>query len=167
MKKTITLLFLLCFLGIANVNSQNLDRIALSSGGISSDTLNATIGEIFVFSINANGVSLDAGMQSDNGNTGCITTSANQTQMTTEKPEVLVYPNPVEDFLNLRINGIGSETISFQIYDADGKLVVQQNTAGTSNLYQLQVSQLSQGNYFIQGYSAKGETIGKIKFIKL
>ena len=49
---------LLLGLGLTGLYAQNLDRVALSSGGISSDTLNATIGEIFVFSVNKSGISL-------------------------------------------------------------------------------------------------------------
>lgn len=147
------------------MQAQNLDRVAISSGGISSDTLNATIGEIFVFSVSESGISLDAGAQSDQNNTGGMTTTI--TKAETNQTEMLVYPNPVEDFLNLQIIGLSSETVSFQVYDAVGKLVLQHNSIGTNNLHRLQVKQLQQGNYFIQGYTPKGESIGQIKFIKL
>lgn len=156
---------LLLGLGLTGLDAQNLDRVALSSGGIASDTLNATIGEIFVFSVNGSGINLDAGSQSDQSNTGGIVTTAIQIEKA--PTEILVYPNPVQDFLNLQIYGINSETVSFQVYDSGGKLIMQQNNLGANNLYQIQVKQLPQGNYFIHGYTPKGKTIGKINFIKL
>ncbi len=162
--KTILIAFCLFLYGTV-IQSQNLDRVAISSGGISSDTLNATIGEIFVFSINSSGMSLDAGSQSDENNTGGIPNSITQTDIS--RTEILVYPNPVKDNLNLKINGLNSETISFQVYDVTGKLVLQSNKSGINNLYNIRVEQLQQGNYFIKGYTAKGLSIGEIKFIKL
>lgn len=166
MNKTKILIFaLFLFVVGARLQGQNLDRVALSSGGISSDTLNATIGEIFVFSVSNGGISLDAGSQSDNTNTGGLQSSVTQTETT--QSAVLVYPNPVGDLLNLQINGLSSETVSFQVFDISGKLILQYNSVGANHLHQLQVKHLPSGNYFIQGYTAKGETIRKIKFIKL
>jgi len=167
--KTRTLFYTLivfCLLSFrTTIQAQTLDRVALSSGGISSDTINATIGEIFVFSVNASGISLDAGAQSDQNNTGGMTTTVTKTEI--NLTELLIYPNPVEDYLNLQINGLSSETVSFQVYDVAGNLVLQLNSVGANNLHRLQVNHLPQGNYFVQGYTPKGETIGQIKFIKL
>ena len=164
--KTLLIAFCLCCLGTAIVQAQTFDRIALSSGGISSDTINATIGEIFVFTVTGGGMSLDAGAQSDQNNTGGgIITSITKTENQTT--DILVYPNPVQDYVNLHIQGLNSKTVSFQIFDAGGKLAMQQNSAGSNDLYRLQVGQLPQGNYFIQGFTAQGATFGKIKFIKL
>jgi hypothetical protein len=166
MKKLI-ILIALCLLGFGTsiLQAQNFDRIAISSGGISSDTINATIGEVFVFSVSGGGISLNSGSQSDTNNTGGIFTTATKTENT--QSQILVYPNPVKEYMNLRIIGLNSETIAFNVYDATGRLVIQENSIGENNLYRIQVKQLTQGNYFIQGYTPKGETIGKINFIKL
>ncbi|MBP8041445.1 MAG: T9SS type A sorting domain-containing protein [Bacteroidales bacterium] len=163
--KTLLIAFCLCCLGTAIVQAQTFDRVAISSGGISSDTVNVTLGEIFVFTASAGGMSLDAGAQSGTDNTGGLVTTV--TNAKNPQTEILVYPNPVADYLNLQINGLKSATVSFQIYDTGGKLTMQQNSAGSNDLYRLQVSQLPQGNYFIQGFTAQGETFGKIQFIKL
>jgi hypothetical protein len=166
MKKTrilIIALFLYGF-GVA-MQAQTLDRISLSSGGISSDTLNATLGEIFVFSVSSGGISLVAGSQSDNSNTGGIPSSVTQNE--TVQSAVLVYPNPVGDLLNLQINGLKSETIAFQVFDINGKVVLQQTISNTDKTYKLKVTNLTAGNYFVNGYSATGEKIRNVKFIKL
>lgn len=143
--------------------SQNLDRIAISSGGISSDTLNATIGEIFVFSISSGGVSLDAGSQSDTSNSGGMTTTA---IVVANEASALVFPNPVNDFLNLRIDGIADEAIAFSIFDAAGRLIQQHNTIPANRVYTLRVSELSAGNYFLSGMTASGKTFSNIQFVK-
>jgi hypothetical protein len=167
MKKHLTVLIAFCMFGFgtAVLQAQNLDRVAISSGGICSNTINATIGEIFVFSVSASGISLDAGSQSDEGNSGGLITSVSKTEIT--RSEILIYPNPVDDYLNLQINGLSSENVSFQVYDVAGKLIMQQNSVGTNNLHRIQVKQLPQGNYFVNGYTEKGEAINSIKFIKL
>lgn len=166
MKKTI---LLLVFTTVwAFCIAQNLDRVTLSSGGISNEGISATIGELFVFSINADGISLDAGGQSDEEDTGGVPDlpTANPLQVE-QKMQTMVYPNPVEDLLNLQINGLKSETVAFQVFDALGKLVLQQTKSSSEKLYQLKVSELTSGNYYIRGYSVLGENIGEIKFIKL
>ena len=167
MKKTLLILITL-FAAITFLQGQNLDRITLSSGGISNEGISATIGELFVFSINADGISLDAGGQSDNEDTGGIPDMPTAKPLLVEQQmRTLVYPNPVEDLLNLQINGLKSETVAFQVFDAAGKIVLQQTKSSAEKSYQLDVSKLTSGNYFIKGYSAVGENIGEIKFIKL
>ena len=164
-KKNYLLSAILLLVGISILQAQNLDRIALSSGGISNDTLNATIGEIFVFSVNNGGVSLDAGSQSDVSNTGGMGTSISNNSVNNSL--ILVYPNPVNDFLNLQINGLKSNTIAFRVINISGKILMQQTITGSTNNFKINVSSLSNGNYFIDGYSSLGETITKIKFVKL
>ena len=136
MKKTILILISL-FAGITLLQAQNLDRVTLSSGGISHEGISATIGELFVFSINADGISLDAGGQSDEEDTGGVPDlpTANPLQVE-QKMQTMVYPNPVEDLLNLQINGLKSETVAFQVFDALGKLVLQQTKSSSEKLYQ-------------------------------
>lgn len=153
---TITI-FALC------AKAQNLDRIAISSGGISSDTLNATIGEIFVFSISSGGISLDAGTQSDTSNSGGMNTTG---IVSAQETAALVFPNPVSDFLNLRIDGINDETIAFSIFDAAGRLIQQHNAIPANRVYTLRVSELSAGNYFLNGSTASGKSFGNIQFVK-
>ncbi|NLL28714.1 MAG: T9SS type A sorting domain-containing protein [Bacteroidales bacterium] len=160
MKHLYLILFmLLSFAGF----SQNFDRIAISSGGISSDTLNATIGEVFVFSISSGGISLDAGSQSDTSNTSGITASE---IFAAKESSAFVFPNPVSDFLNLMIDGVADETIAFSIFDAAGRLVLQHNSVPANNLYTLRVQSLSAGNYFLSGITSSGKTFSNIQFVK-
>jgi hypothetical protein len=166
--KMLSLITLFCLAALTALQAQNLDRVTLSSGGISNERISATIGELFVFSINAEGISLDAGGQSDNEDTGGIPEipTANPLQVE-EQMQALVYPNPVEDLLNLQINGLKSEIVAFQVFDAAGKVVLQETKSSSERIFQIKVSELTSGNYYIKGYSVIGENIGEIKFIKL
>lgn len=151
-------IMLLSFAGF----SQNLDRIAISSGGISSDTLNATIGEIFVFSISSGGISLDAGSQSDTTNSGGITTTIEALRGAV----TLVFPNPVSDFVNMKIADANDDPLVFSVFDATGRLVMQQNAAAVNHIYTIGVSQLVAGQYFLSGMASSGKQFGNIQFVK-
>jgi hypothetical protein len=167
-KPTFLLLILTTF--VLYTNAQNLDRVTISSGGISADEISATIGEVFVFSVSDGDISFDAGGQSDEENTGGLTdndTPIKSPEIVANNKKITVYPNPVQDNLNMQINGLENSAISFQIYDATGKLVKQHNANNSDFMYQIRVNELPQGNYFIKGFTAKGESIGEIKFIKL
>lgn len=74
-----------------------------------------------------------------------------EAMMTTNTEEMLdeamidVFPNPVDDLLNIRMNQFGEAT-SLQILDASGRLVLQENLNDALNTIDL--SKLSAGVYF-------------------
>jgi hypothetical protein len=74
-----------------------------------------------------------------------------EAMMTTNTEAVLdeamidVFPNPVDDLLNIRMNQFGEAT-SLQILDASGRLVLQENLNDALNTIDL--SKLSAGVYF-------------------
>lgn len=74
----------------------------------------------------------------------------------------IAYPNPVNDLLNINLNGVESEgTIS--IFNLQGKLLQEQKTNG-ANTVTLNLSQLPQGIYLCR-YAAATE-IKTVKIIK-
>ncbi len=169
MKKTIFLLLIFTTF-VLYTNAQNLDRVIISSGGISADKISATIGEVFVFSIINGDFSFAAGGQSDEEDTGGLTNRNTPTQKKAKiyanNKQITLFPNPVYDFLNIQIKGLENPAISFQIFDATGKLVKQHNANNSDFLYQIGVNEFPPGNYFIKGFTAKGESIGEIRFTK-
>lgn len=65
---------------------------------------------------------------------------------------VEIYPNPVSDILNLKINPITSGYIEIRLMDNKGQLVyldIKNNFSGSYTL-QLDVSNFAAGNYFLQ-----------------
>jgi len=61
--------------------------------------------------------------------------------------DVNIFPNPSRDFLNITINGSKSKDIKYTIMNTLGKIMFQET--GTSKLYQIDVKNLSTGNYFL------------------
>lgn len=65
--------------------------------------------------------------------------------------EVSVYPNPANDYLNVKFgNGTGSN-MTFEVYSMDGRMVLSQEEtikAGDSNI-QLDINKLSEGIYIL------------------
>jgi hypothetical protein len=59
--------------------------------------------------------------------------------------EVIIYPNPTEDVLNIRTSTF--ENVTYTLYDAQGKLVMQDKLSAEQT--PIQVSQLAPGNYSI------------------
>ena len=61
--------------------------------------------------------------------------------------DVNIFPNPSRDFLNITINGSKSKDIKYTIMNTLGKIMFQE--IGTSKLYQIDIKNLSTGNYFL------------------
>ena len=59
--------------------------------------------------------------------------------------EAIIFPNPTEDVLNIRTSTF--ENVTYTLYDAQGKLVMQDILSAEQT--PIQVSQLAPGNYSI------------------
>lgn len=57
--------------------------------------------------------------------------------------EVIIYPNPTEDVLNIKTSTF--ENVTYTLYDALGKLLLQDNLSSVQT--PIQVSQLAPGSY--------------------
>jgi hypothetical protein len=78
-----------------------------------------------------------------------------------------MYPNPVNDRLNISLETTGIQNILFRIYDSSGKCLADENQ-GTINgnaIKQLNVSNLASGVYFVSIYE-DGRKVNTEKFIK-
>ncbi len=80
--------------------------------------------------------------------------------------EVIVYPNPVKDNINIFINAVSNYAKSIQIFDLNGKLLKNYSKAAKNNV-SYNVSDLSKGVYLIKikNYTTN-KTIYTRKFIK-
>ena len=61
--------------------------------------------------------------------------------------DVNIFPNPSRGFLNITVNGSQSKDIKYTIMNNLGKIIYQQN--GTSKRHQINIENLSSGNYFL------------------
>jgi hypothetical protein len=63
--------------------------------------------------------------------------------------EVLVFPNPVKDLLNIQLLSGFQENINISLFDASGKIVLQKNDYNSSG-FQTDVSKLNNGLYLLK-----------------
>jgi len=75
----------------------------------------------------------------------------------------LVYPNPVTDFLKLKIENFSIDKLTFEIYDIQGKLLKTKKIE--NNEVSIEMSNLLQGAYFLRVLE-EGQEIKTFKIIK-
>ena len=89
-----------------------------------------------------------------------LTTGISEPTIQLGTSNLITYPNPVTDELNIDLTGVtGEGTIS--VITLEGKLIQTQNTSGNS-LITLNLSHLSQGIYLCRFSKAEGIKIIKI-----
>ncbi len=74
-----------------------------------------------------------------------------QTKVNTSSTAITVFPNPVADFLQMKIKAVKNETIALELHNTDGKRVASKvvSLIKGSNLLNWKLPPLSSGNYFI------------------
>lgn len=65
------------------------------------------------------------------------------------KINIIVYPNPAINKLNIQLTGAGASKWMSSIYDLSGKLVYQQTNIAAGSLLQVNVTAFAKGNYTI------------------
>lgn len=78
--------------------------------------------------------------------------------------DILVYPNPVQDKMSIKINGGTDNNKSIFVFDLYGKVVKQANLAGYNSMV-LDISDLSSGIYIIRVNDSG--SISQTRFTKL
>ena len=71
---------------------------------------------------------------------------------------VRFYPNPVEDVLNITFSDEINETVSLQIIDVNGRIIIQDERHTSNSPIIQDVSQLSKGLYFVRLSFNDGKT---------
>jgi hypothetical protein len=78
---------------------------------------------------------------------------------TKQEPEFIVYPNPIQDQLNIKIDNIIYEPQSILIYDVQGKLLYRSTTE--QNEVTIDVAQWPNGMYLIRVFTPAGISLLK------
>lgn len=84
-----------------------------------------------------------------------------------KKPQLKVYPNPVQDEVNLELSLISNETVSIQLYTISGQLVkefINKNVRMGKNTVNFDASGIDRGTYIIR--TVQNGEVGTTKFIK-
>ncbi len=78
--------------------------------------------------------------------------------------DCIAYPNPVQDYLQLKIQGLESEKFRWGIYNLSGELIKADRVSGS--LSTIQVNELISGTYLFSVFDTKNSTIKTFKIIK-
>jgi hypothetical protein len=81
------------------------------------------------------------------------------------EPQISVYPNPVNDELNIIINSKDSKSQIIQISDVSGMVLFNQNTQISSGILKLNLESLASGLYLIKLIDSDGKSMAT-KFVK-
>jgi hypothetical protein len=90
------------------------------------------------------------------GSTGSVAQGVQQTydivallgaEITAIKLELMAYPNPSQETLTLKINNYKNESLTYQLYDLQGKLWDSQSLKGAQT--QLEMKDLAVGTYLL------------------
>jgi hypothetical protein len=96
-----------------------------------------------------------------------MTLTVEKVSSTQTTDQISVFPNPATSVINDKITSSITGTVKINVYDMNGRLVLQSQEEKTSDVFnsRLNVSQLAPGMYTIQINLANRKTI-VAKFIK-
>ena len=134
MKRNTLVLFSL--LTTLTVSAQEVVSTQGDSYSNASGSIDFTIGEVIINTGTDGTNDITQGFHQTNWNfVGLVDHAPNY--------EATIFPNPTEDVLNIRISTF--ENVTYTLYDAQGKLVIQDILSGEQT--PIQVSQLAPGSY--------------------
>lgn len=162
---------------------QTLDRIDISSGGLADDQLNASIGQLFAFTLDgaSGGISLSSGALTDTSFLGGLDIAVADTiQDTTTVPDtttsvqeiiypkgkVVFYPNPVQSYLNLNLKNFADGKYTFKILTVDGETIHEGNFTQKDNQLALWVGDFEAATYVVFVANENQKLLHSFKFIK-
>jgi hypothetical protein len=125
-------------------NSQTIDRVSISSGAFSDNSMNYTIGETFNFSFaNGGDVSFEMGSSGSNSFTGGIINQI-ENENCLEK-QIVIFPNPAQNEFQISFNKNNNEGIQVQVFNISGQLIYS-NTS-YENSHKINIGNWSNGVY--------------------
>ena len=153
-------LFFLAFLLTFSVNAQTSHQVLSATGGDATGTGGSvaySVGQIVY--------------TTSTGTTGSVAQGVEQAyeiysvgiKETALNISLSVFPNPTSDFLTLKVQDYNNETLSFDLLDEQGKLVLNEQI--TTQDTQVAMSTLARGSYFIN-IVQKNKKIQTFKIIK-
>ena len=132
----------LLLFGALTLSLNSLGQDVVSTQGDSytnaSGSIDFTIGEVVINTVTDGTNDLTQGFHQTNWNFLGVEDFA-------PNYEAIVFPNPTEDVLNIRTSAF--ENVTYTLYDAQGKLVMQDKLSVEQT--PIQVSQLAPGSYSI------------------
>ena len=132
----------LLLFGVLTLSLNSLGQEVISTQGDSYTNANGsidfTIGEVVINTVTDGTNDITQGFHQTNWNFLGVEDFA-------PNYEAIIFPNPTEDVLNIRTSAF--ENVTYTLYDAQGKLVMQDKLSAEQT--PIQVSQLAPGSYSI------------------
>lgn len=82
-----------------------------------------------------------------------------------QNERVLLYPNPVETYFNIRLQSEEAQPCVIEIYTLEGRLVFSEKSELSNNTHTINVASFAQGTYLCK--ITNGKKISTTKFVKL
>ncbi len=156
-------IFILLFItsGVFTTAAQSLSPTVLSSsGGFESSggtSLSWTTGEVMIQSFSDGSAMLTQGFHQGN-----ITVSTAVDEMSESAMDVQIYPNPVNDILNVKFKNMVDQTIQVRLVDLTGKTILTREFSDPSNTQRLNLSPVSSGTYMLEVNTGQKRKVFKI-----
>jgi hypothetical protein len=134
------------------------------NGGTTSETINytAAAGTYYAQVYGYNGANSATSCYTLKAQLGTASRGEENIMITKLKPTVNAYPNPVQNIVNVDINGV-SGTTEIRVYDINGRQVMSQITG--SKKAQLDMSALTGGLYMLKVMSGE-QVVSSVKIVK-
>lgn len=87
-------------------------------------------------------------------------------QSDTNESKVSIFPNPVENILNVQLQLIHQDFITLKLTDVVGRSISEQSVDGKATKAEVSVRELSSGAYQLQVLDKNGNRISAFKIIK-
>jgi hypothetical protein len=156
-KKTITsVVFIL--LGLGGLHAQESPTAAGGDATGAGGSSSYTVGQVVYTTATGTNGSVAQGVQQPYEIS--VTTGVKET---TINLELAVYPNPTTDFLQLNVGIQKFESISFHLFDMQGKLI--ESNKLTSNNTTIKMESLPKATYFLKVTNNK-QVVKTLKIIK-
>lgn len=134
----------------------HLRKLTFSTKNLASGTYTVNVSIVDIFDQVSNEVTKSVVI---NNTTGMINIAF------TKQDYFIIYPNPCKDIVNIAFMQNGSRETTISIYDITGRVIMENKTINTA-AYNVDVSMLKDGIYFIAFFDENKKTLQHLKLIK-
>ncbi len=136
---------IICFLvlGAVQIKAQEAPTATGGDASGAGGTVAYSVGQVFYADVNSSSGNINPGVQQPYE----IIITGGKTIANIDL-SISVYPNPTAAFINLKIENMDLQNLSFQLFDIQGKLLLNQKITNVKTT--VKMDDLAMGNYFLK-----------------